>query len=376
VAEATKTKTKWTAARVAVVALTYAVAILLVEAAVRVTHPEAGRAVYPGYPAGLVVPDGLLGHAHQPGFNGFFPQPMYSDIPIAINAYGFRDPEWTADPDPARPRVLVLGDSITFGSPVRAEERYTDQAAKLLASRGRPIEFCNAGVNGYNVEQFDKLLRKLGPLLKPRLVLIGFCLRDAEPLAADDARLIRLDEQIAKGAAWARVEKFAAAYRLDLGQSYAWNLGRRLIEARLWSSSRFGPDMAARYTEKTRRHLLDVYNTGGLARLREHLAAMQKFAGDHWRAGLAVVIFAYHHQVKNQDPSLSLKVEGVLKELNIPFTNLYYAFLPHKDRDDLYAFQDDCHPSAFGHGVAGEATADFIAALPGVASVISVVENK
>jgi lysophospholipase L1-like esterase len=354
---------RWTGKRLLLTVLTYAVTLLLVEGAVRVTHPEAGRPMYPGYPVGMVVPDGDLGHGHAPSFEGFFPQPRYRDIPILINSYGFRDVEWSGIPDPARPRIMVLGDSVVFGSPIRAEERFTEQAAAVLATRGRPVEFCNCGVNGYNIEQYDILTRQVGLLLAPRLVLVGLCLNDAEPLSRDDAKIIARSRAIREGSTGARFANLAGRYRLDLGQSYAWNLARRVIESRLWQSASMGQKKADEYTEKTKQGLIALYNGDGAGRLRDHFSSMKSFAGETLRADFGVVIFAYQHQVRGRDPALTQKVEALLKDLNIPYVNLYDSFLPFRDRDDLYAFQDDCHPSAFGHKIAGEATAALVESL-------------
>ncbi|MHA1568986.1 MAG: SGNH/GDSL hydrolase family protein [Alphaproteobacteria bacterium] len=345
--------------RMLFMALTWLSIPLLIEIGVRVVYPQMGEPVYPGYPPGLVIPDNDLGHAYQTGFAGHYPAPEYADIPIEINSYGYRDGEWARLPNADRPRVMVLGDSVTFGSPLAREERFTEQAAIRLQKKGRAVEFCNCGVNGYNVEQYARLLRQRGPDLKPELVLIGLVLNDAEPLSPDDAKRIALGDAIKRGSAWAKVRRLSHTYNFDLGQSYAFNLVRRSMKMRAWQSAQ-GDELIKQYIDKTRQELGELYAGGdGPARLREQFAAMKQFADDELQAKIGVVIFCYHHQVQNQDPALSRQIEALLTELGIPFADLYDVFLPHAD-EDLYARNDDCHPNARGHQLAGNAAAKLV----------------
>jgi hypothetical protein len=62
------------------------------------------------------------------------------DVAIETNAYGFRGPELGA-PEPGRTRVLVLGDSITWGDYLPVEEVYVARAeAHLADASGRAGE--------------------------------------------------------------------------------------------------------------------------------------------------------------------------------------------------------------------------------------------
>ena len=52
------------------------------------------------------------------------------------------------DESASRPLVVFLGDSLTAGYGLAAEEAYPAHVARLLAARGLPIEVLNAGVSG------------------------------------------------------------------------------------------------------------------------------------------------------------------------------------------------------------------------------------
>lgn len=75
---------------------------------------------------------------------------------------------------PGRARVLVLGDSFTYGLGVQDEETF---CARLAA--GLPgLEVVNAGVNGYGTGQQLLALREEGLAFAPDVVIVGFFAND------------------------------------------------------------------------------------------------------------------------------------------------------------------------------------------------------
>lgn len=76
-------------------------------------------------------------------------------------------------PDGGPVRVLVIGDSFTFGWGVEEAERYSEVLAGLLGAAGRPVEVVNAGHWGYTFDQQYLLLRELLPRVKPHVVIHG-----------------------------------------------------------------------------------------------------------------------------------------------------------------------------------------------------------
>lgn len=85
-----------------------------------------------------------------------------------INNIGTRGPDVDMD-DEGVVRVLMLGDSYTFGSGVRDEETFS---AVLQRALGSTIEVINAGGPGYGIFQEERLLQRLGPLLRPQVVVV------------------------------------------------------------------------------------------------------------------------------------------------------------------------------------------------------------
>jgi hypothetical protein len=89
---------------------------------------------------------------------------------IRINNLGLRGPEVTPAAN-KKARILVLGDSYTFGSGVRDEETF---CAVLGQALGEQVEVINAGVPGYGIFQMARSLRHLDSLLDPRIVVVAF----------------------------------------------------------------------------------------------------------------------------------------------------------------------------------------------------------
>jgi len=97
-----------------------------------------------------------------------------------INSLGLRGPE-LGSAGASRARVLVLGDSYTFGWAVADDEPYARVLAGLLEQGELPVEVVNAGTPGYNTVQQAALLEELWERVRPDIVVLGFVMNDAEP---------------------------------------------------------------------------------------------------------------------------------------------------------------------------------------------------
>jgi hypothetical protein len=77
-------------------------------------------------------------------------------------------------------RILVLGDSLTYGYGVDAAWAYPSLLQTLLAGQYR-AEVINLGVPGAQSEDVARTLGRMAPLLKPDLVIYGMYLNDFLP---------------------------------------------------------------------------------------------------------------------------------------------------------------------------------------------------
>ena len=134
-----------------------------------------------GYPPNLFTWDDACEYRCTPGFRGFFESARYGDVPISINSDGYRDREFSRTKTPGVERVVFLGDSITFGSGVPAEVRFSDLVGSELAPVGSAYESLNLAINDYTFHHYLQLVRKKVPRYDPEIVVIGFCLNDLKP---------------------------------------------------------------------------------------------------------------------------------------------------------------------------------------------------
>jgi lysophospholipase L1-like esterase len=95
-------------------------------------------------------------------------------FPVRTNSMGMRSPEASCEKADDVFRVIVFGDSYTFGWGVRQDETYAAQLQKLLQTAwpDRRVEVWNAGCNAYSVYQQLVFLKKLLPC-RPDLVIFS-----------------------------------------------------------------------------------------------------------------------------------------------------------------------------------------------------------
>jgi GDSL-like Lipase/Acylhydrolase family len=77
-------------------------------------------------------------------------------------------------------RIIVVGDSLTYGEGLTEEWRFTNLLDQWLSQQYR-IEVLNLGANGLQSEDVLRVTRRYLPILKPDLVIYAVCLNDFLP---------------------------------------------------------------------------------------------------------------------------------------------------------------------------------------------------
>jgi len=77
-------------------------------------------------------------------------------------------------------RIIIVGDSLTYGKGVGEEETYAS-VLQLLLEDDYYVEVLNLGINGKQSEDINKIIREFTPRLNPNLVVYGICLNDFLP---------------------------------------------------------------------------------------------------------------------------------------------------------------------------------------------------
>lgn len=146
------------------------ISLLLIEAWVRLQWDDKR-----GTP-GFFLSDPVRGNRLAPGYDGWF-----AGVPARINSLGFRDSrEYALQKAPGTFRILVLGDSVTFGHGTLSETTYPFLLEQRLNAWRPDVtwEVWNLGVPGYNTAQELAYLTEVGPRFDPDLVIVGFYVND------------------------------------------------------------------------------------------------------------------------------------------------------------------------------------------------------
>jgi lysophospholipase L1-like esterase len=102
-------------------------------------------------------------------------------VPVTINREGLRGDEISTPKPPHTTRLVAVGDSITFGYGITAEDTYAKVLEKRLnanASAVKRYEVLNGGTLGGSLGDYLHFLSQKAEKLQPDIVLIGLTLND------------------------------------------------------------------------------------------------------------------------------------------------------------------------------------------------------
>lgn len=123
------------------------------------------------------VPGLVLTHPSRietlaPNYRGYF-----AGQPLRVNNLGFRDDsDYSLAKHGNTFRLIVLGDSVTFGHGCKFTETWPYILRRMLEKWDDSIEWqvWNLGVPGYDSVLELRALEEVGPVFKPDLVVVGF----------------------------------------------------------------------------------------------------------------------------------------------------------------------------------------------------------
>jgi lysophospholipase L1-like esterase len=246
-------------------------------------------------------------------------------VPYQTNTDGFRDPERGAR-RPGVPRVLVLGDSFTFGWGVLDEQPYPQRTEKLLRAQGLEVEVINAGIPGYNTEQEAVLLDELMPRYQPDQVVLGYVVNDAEP-QANAPQPPTITYRYVRSWSWEDARELVARH---LAGQLDWQSPNKLVTS-------------VRY--------LDGFQPAS-PKWRESKAALGRIAHTCRAAGAQLLVMMLPDTTEPFDTSypyriIHREVMAWSRELGVPAVDLLETFGGRNHVE--YMVPDDGHPNARAH---------------------------
>jgi hypothetical protein len=300
-------------------------------------------------------------------------------VSLDINSLGYRGPEFDREKGD-RTRILVLGDSFTFGHGVAAEETYSSALERALNGAGldQGAEVINAGYASCNYpDTYYLYLKRVGLELEPDIVIVGFFVGndvDRQGLAlhewvdVDSAGLpleIRGSAAHVEDGFWVSNNR-ALRHRLPIVRNS--HLAQAIVVAA--TRLRAGAPTPAYNQVMYRRHYTER-TSDAVARVKRLFGAMKALT-DGADAQLAVLVIPAYEQVfpqavfgeGNVPDGLDLlkpqrEFDQFFADAKIPHLDLLPALREFSPGEGLY-FGADQHWTPRGHEVAGELLASWL----------------
>ena len=278
-------------------------------------------------------PDSRFSFQYESDPRGYFDEG--NRMVFHTNSWGLRGDDFAAEKAEGVQRVLVLGDSFTFGEGVRLEDTFCVRLEGLLKERlGREVEVLNLGVSAWSTVEEIEYLQQVGLGFEPDLVLVVFVANDATYAAGldffDNFRE-RYENPALKHSYFISWVYAKLAKRLS-GRNYIeFLVGEALRREQQWQDA------------------FDALTEG------KQLAAGRG-------SKFAVALFPFMYELHDDYPLKPIhdEVAGHCAEQGIPVLDLLEAF-KGREYGELWVHPADQHPNEVGHGIAAEAMAGFIA---------------
>ncbi len=285
---------------------------------------------------------------------------------VRINALGYRGP---AIPD-SRPtdevRILMVGDSFTYGDFVDDDETLPAQLESALAGRAlgpgcETVRAINAGVGGTTIVTHAEMARR-GRVLEPDLVVLTFSENDIvdlrnpmwDSLAENRRMKSRFPLSIAypilrHTATWNFLLKVRASWTTPGPEAGAGPVAPADAEAKQQAESAT-PDRRRRDADRER--------------YREALAALRDALADEG-VELLFVVYPVHHALHDEEAREQVRwAESTARGEGLPALGLVEPLQASGRRDDeLYLLPHDGHPSPLGYRIAAASLAPEVARL-------------
>jgi len=324
----------------------FLVACLLVELVFRLLG--IGRPIEPTGqidPRGF-APDPELIFTLRPGFNG-----RMWNAPAHYNRLGMRDGEIPPEKPRGEFRILMLGDSVTYGIGVALEKTFSKILERRLNKSASRLRFrvFNAGCPAYNTMQEYRFLLRLLDRVKPDLVVLNFTPTN------DYETPYRLDQNGYIRPTAVRPEDFSIHLPLEntLGRvSFAYRFAAEKIRARL---------MAPRSRALLARIFKEYRENGqGWRRCKKYLLKMNELLKGR---GIRLALFIYPEPTekpayRREDypfAEIYKKVEDFCRANGIAYLDILDDFLAYRDKKRLFVTPTDAHPSPLAHELAAKA---------------------
>lgn len=277
-----------------------------------------------------------------PNYVGQYHQ-QTTPVKVSTNELAMRDPRLTDARRGAKRRVLLLGDSVTFGRGVADEDTFSRRLEELIPD----CAAFNAGVSGYDTRQELHRLRRLGPEIKPHLVVLGWYRNDvivpSDAVAAKvfEGYLVPLDSTEEDFLRW------KARYIDHTHNPLDWSALIRLlrIEVKNWRTE-------SKLEQRAEQDEVVSREDGGYQRCLQAIREIKAWCEQN---GARFVVFLFpareHVEVEGVEVEYRRLLSEDLAAAGVTLHDLHEPWRKHwrETQETLYLPRDRCHPNEAGH---------------------------
>lgn len=260
-----------------------------------------------------------------------------------VNADGFRDRDYRPGADPDTLRIVVLGDSVTFGWGVPPEQGFVKVLERALneSPEEQRYEVLNLGIGGYNTEQEVELYRVKGRRYAPDVVVLAYVLNDAIPSDVFLEMALRLEQGGADGA--------------DAGGPLRSEFLAWIVER----ARRLGQRGSAPFPTWVRESHADPQRWSRVCGAFRELSAMSREDGT---PVLVVILPMFWDFDRYPFEGVHRKVAAEARKQGFSVLDLYDSLKGHDVEELRLERGDDTHPSALAHRLIATALRDHLLA--------------
>ncbi len=154
---------------VSLLLVTLVVCLGITEMSLRIFLPQTTEP----HPRGMYTADTELGFRMTPSETGILESPEFR-VDVQTNGMGLRDQDLPAK-EATEFRLLVLGDSFTFGFGVEERDTFARRIQHRIRATGRKeFRVINGGVVGYGTKQEQIWFDQIADAIEPDAVILGF----------------------------------------------------------------------------------------------------------------------------------------------------------------------------------------------------------
>lgn len=335
-----------------------AVAFGLVEGYFRFFNPQ------PTGPVGFAF-DPALGTMPTPRSSGVKFTPGYHTFSYHSNSLGLRGTR-EYGLEKTAPRLLLIGDSFTWGWGVNDDETFASELERRFAVSGTIAEVVNAGVGGKGTDYAIKFLETHGVTLKPDALAVFFYYNDYFDNGTSEYYRIEADSALTERSLTdtrtARKDFFRHIPLYDwFGR---WSHAFNFVKNELQKVLLYTQAERAELTERSRAPMLSV----------ENVAATKVFIGvlhrEITREGIPLFFFyvpsredTARYRAGGGPSDFEERLAEMLRAEEIPFTSLtpLVAGLPGSIDNLYYPVDEGGHWRAVTHRAVGDFLATFFA---------------